>query len=97
MADVGFQLLVGGILFGLGWFSALNVVGPKRAFRYENMFQLRSVELSEFGTLMQVIGGVLGIVVGLFVAGGIVGPFGVVTLIAGVAVCGIQYHEKLRG
>ena len=43
----------------IGALSGLSLVNPELAFRYENIFQLRDVELSSFGVVLQVGGGIL--------------------------------------
>lgn len=45
-----------------GGLSGLSLVDPELAFRYENVFQLRDVELSSFGVFLQVGGGILALV-----------------------------------
>lgn len=54
---VPFLLIAGGL-------SGLSLVNPELAFRYENIFQLRDVELSGFGVALQVLGGALGLLIG---------------------------------
>ncbi len=51
----------------VGALCGLSIVDPELAFRYENVFQLRDVELSSFGVALQVGGGLLALV--------IVGPY----------------------
>lgn len=46
-----------------GALSGLSIVDPELAFRYENIFQLRDVELSSFGIVLQVGGGLLALVI----------------------------------
>ncbi|MCL9814664.1 hypothetical protein [Natranaeroarchaeum aerophilus] len=52
------------VLLIAGALSGLSLVDPELAFRYENIFQLRDVELSGFGVTLQVLGGALGLLIG---------------------------------
>ncbi len=55
------------VLLIVGALSGLSIVDPELAFRYENIFQLRDVELSGLGVALQVGGGLLALL--------IVGPY----------------------
>lgn len=82
------------VAFGIfGAFFGLSIVDPERAFRYENLFQIRTVELSEFGKLLQVGGGVLCVLAGPFIAASIVGRIGAIFFIGGVVA--IIGHYKI--
>jgi len=52
------------LLLIVGALSGLSLVDPELAFRYENIFQLRDVELSGFGVALQVLGGILALLIG---------------------------------
>lgn len=56
-------LIVSPIIFLMAAFGALGVVYPELAFRIENIFQLRSVELSGLGIALHKIGGIFAVVV----------------------------------
>lgn len=52
------------VLLIVGALSGLSIVDPELAFRYENIFQLRDVELSGLGVALQVGGGLLALLIG---------------------------------
>ncbi len=55
---IAFHLL----LLGITGFGVFMTVHPERAYRYENFWTLRSVELSEYGEMKQVWTGRLGVI-----------------------------------
>lgn len=57
--SVTLYLLVGPILFIFAAWGSLSFIYPQLAFRIENIFQLRSVELSVFGVLVHKVGGLI--------------------------------------
>ncbi|QSG03583.1 hypothetical protein [Natranaeroarchaeum sulfidigenes] len=57
------EFLLAPLLLLVGALGGLSIVNPELAFRYENIFQLRDVELSGFGVALQVLGGVLALLV----------------------------------
>ncbi|WP_254864052.1 hypothetical protein [Halovivax gelatinilyticus] len=67
------SVLLTAIAFVLGVFllmwGILSIVDPERAFRYENIFQIRDVELSGFGVAIQQISGVFLLFATPFVVG----------------------------
>lgn len=58
------EYILASFLLIVGALSGLSSVDPELAFRYENVFQLRDVELSVFGVALQVLGGALALVIG---------------------------------
>lgn len=55
-------------------YGILSVVDPEMAFRIENFLQLRDVELSDFGIMMHVVGGVFLLFATPFIVGQVLGP-----------------------
>ncbi|ADD04889.1 uncharacterized protein Nmag_1310 [Natrialba magadii ATCC 43099] len=91
-ATISVLNVVFGVIFGLiGAFAGLSIVDPERAFRYENIFQIRTVELTEFGKLLQVGGGVIGALIVPFFAASAVGVIGGAFSILGTASVMIHY------
>ncbi|MCL9817124.1 hypothetical protein [Natronocalculus amylovorans] len=77
-----FDILLLLILGLAGAFSGLSIVDPARAFRYENFLQIRSIELTEFGRALQQGGGILGLLIGPAIGYTMIGPIGVVAVLA---------------
>lgn len=85
------------ILSPLAAYGALGVVHPELAFRLENIFQLRQVELSTFGLFVHQFGGFVAVLVCLLLAvayGGLVAA--VVVSIAALAVPAYHYRHYGR-
>ncbi|MFP8956169.1 hypothetical protein ACLI4Y_05530 [Natrialbaceae archaeon A-CW3] len=57
------ELVLVPLWFAAGGFAGLSIVDPERAFRYENLFQIRDVELSALGVAVQVGMGVLALLI----------------------------------
>lgn len=55
----------------LSAYGFLSIFDPERAFRIANLFQVREVELTQYGEDSAVVGGVLCIVVGWLAVGGL--------------------------
>lgn len=54
-----FEILFLPVWMILGGLSGLTLVNPELAFRYSNIFQLRDVELTQFGVVLHVGGSLL--------------------------------------
>ncbi|SDR13938.1 hypothetical protein [Natronobacterium texcoconense] len=66
----------------IGGLCGLSLVDPELAFRYENIFQLREAELTAFGVVLQVGGGLLALLlVGPYTVFRL-SPIGAVTLVS---------------
>lgn len=84
------------ILAALAAFGSLSIVDPELAFRLENIFQLRSVELSTFGVLVQQLGGLVAVLASLILSLGLGGPLeAAVVLVAALAVP--AYYRRTYG
>ncbi len=77
----------------LTMWGILSLVDPERAFRLENIFQLRDVELSEFGIAMQHIGGALLIIVSTFLVATVLRPLAVVPLFVVSGLPFVRWYE----
>lgn len=80
----------------LAAFGSLSIVDPELAFRLENIFQLRSVELSTFGVLVHQLGGLVAVLASLVLSLSLGGPLeAAVVLLAALAVP--AYYRRTYG
>lgn len=59
MPPTGALVFIALLFFFLGLYGSLSFCFPQLAFRLENIFQLRSVELSGFGLFIHKAGGIV--------------------------------------
>lgn len=96
MPSIALQTFLGLIFLIMGLYGSISFSYPQLAFRLENIFELRSVELSGFGMFVQKSGGLLliGTALGLpFFAGF---PILVVPGLVGTAIP-LLYFKRTRG
>ena len=63
-------------------YGILCIVDPERAFRLRNLFQIRTIELSDWGVFSQLLMGTMFILIATIFAQVAIGPTAVVLVIA---------------
>lgn len=96
MPSLGIQVVVGILLLLMALYGSLGFTYPQLAFRLENIFQLRSVELSGFGLIAHKIGGLILIGITIVIPFGTGYPLLVLPAIVGAVVPPL-YFQRTRG
>lgn len=74
--------------------GALGLVDPELAFRLENIFQLRSVELSPFGRFVQRAGGIVAVLVCVVVTASLAGIVATLVVVATALAVPTYYYRR---
>lgn len=87
--------LIASVVFApIAAYGALGIADPELAFRLENVFQLREVELSTFGILVHKAGGFVAVIACVILALGFGGVVAAVVVLLSAAAVPLHYRRR---